>query len=254
MTADQRNIARIRDCARSHLAQVVSVRLALKVRQEEIAAQAQSYIEHPNTIRGYTDALTKETQALFAKFQGYVLVHMPEYDPGHLFNMSTVLLATSIMERYVRDILDVLRAALDLSGIKSNQGLTSNLKNLFDSNPSREDDPLLKYDKFPQKLKHVKFLDQLRHIIIHNRGFVDGQFYKKCGINPQTKQKIPGDNELWGVPSNWTDPFFTSTPEDFISYFGLGGQVQLPIDKVFGLLSECFMFIEDVSQISMNKL
>lgn len=251
MIAHQKELVRVRDCARSHLAQAVAVRLALKVKQEEIAALAQSQIEHPDIIQGYTDALTKETQALFANFQGYISVYAPEYGPGHLFNMSTVLLATSIMDRYMRDIVDVLRPVLGWPQGGWKRSLTAHLDRLF---VSAKNSPLLRYDIFPEKFRHVKFLDQLRHVIIHNRGIIDEKFYAQCGIDPQNRQKIPVDNELWGLPSKWTDPFFTRTPEEFISYFGLGGQVQLPIDKVFGLLSECFMFIEDVSQISINKL
>jgi hypothetical protein len=59
------NIRNSSACAHSHLAQVVSVRLALKIKQDEITELAHSLIRNPACIKGYTDTLTIETQALF---------------------------------------------------------------------------------------------------------------------------------------------------------------------------------------------
>ena len=247
-------IKNITACARSHLAQTVSVRLALKTKQDDISALAYSIIRDPTCIKGYADTLTRETQALFKNFDTYISVCQPDYDPGHLFNMSTVLLANSIIQKFIKDIFDVMQPLFSWSRRNWKYSLTSQLNTLFISNSENSGNPLLQYDGFLGKFKHVKFLDQLRHIIIHNRGFVDKKFYKNCGIDPTTMQRTFCNNELWGLPSDWTDPFFTNDPNEFTTYFVLGDQVHLPINRVFGLLSECFVFIDDVSQICISEL
>jgi len=247
-------IKNISACARSHLAQAVSVRLALKTKQDDISELAHSIIRNPTCIKGYTDTLTNETQSLFKKFDTYISEYQPDYDPGHLFNMTTVLLANSIIQKFIKQIFDIMQPLLGWSRKNWRDSLTSQLNKLFVYDSENSGNPLLQYDEFIGKFKHVKFLDQLRHIIIHNRGFVDDKFYNNCGIDPKTLQRTSCNNELWGLPSNWTDPFFTSSPNEFTTYFVLADQVHLPIDRVFGLLSECFVFIDDVSQICISEL
>ena len=108
---------------------------------------------HPTCIKGYTDTLTRETQALFKNFDAYFSVCQPDYDPGHLFNMSTVLLANSIIQKFIKDIFDVMQPLLGWSRRNWKNSLTSQLNKLFVSDSENRGNPLLKYDGFLGKFK-----------------------------------------------------------------------------------------------------
>lgn len=245
--------------ARSHLAQITATRYILKVTQDRdrIKEQIETVIDSPEKVEFVSNILTQETQGLFANFKSYYQEYNPEYEPGHLFNQSTVLLADAVLHKYLKNVYEVLKPAKGWT-IKLPNSLTGQIQVLFvgkeDRDPSKGRDPLLSYDRFFAKFHHVMFLDQIRHIIIHNQGEVDDSFYRCCGIDPESGDPIPSNPGLWGLPSDWTAPFFVDNLDDFNAYFEISKQIHLPIDKIFGLLAESFMFIDDVHAISKNEM
>ena len=56
------------------------------------------------------------------------------------------------------------------------------------------------------------------------------------------------------MTTDWGYPFFADDVEEFKDYFRIGEQIGLPIDKVFGLLKECFLFVDDVLDISRGEV
>jgi len=245
--------------ARSHLAQIAATRYVLKGTQGKngIIEQIEAVVNNPQIV-GFVDAtLTAETQKVFSDFKSYYQEYHPEYDPGHIFNQSTVMLADAVLHKYLKDVYEVLRP---IKGWTADlpKSLTGQIQVLFigktDPDPSKRRTPLLVYEGFYAKFRHMKFLDQIRHIVIHNQGKIDDSFYTCCGIDPISGNAIPSDPGLWGLPSDWTFPFFTNTINDFKAYFEIGKQINLPIEKVFGLLAESFTFIDDVHTISNSEL
>lgn len=259
MTNNTSAIDDIHCYAKSHLAQIAATRYILKVTQDrdKIKEQIETIINNPEGVGFVSNILTKETKELFANFESYYRDHYPEYDPGHLFNQSTVLLADAVLHKYLKNIYKELQPVKGWT-IKLPNSLTGQIQVLFvgknDPDPIKCRNPLLVYNGFFAKFHHVMFLDQIRHVVIHNQGVVDDSFYRCCGIDPVSGNPIPSNPGLWGLPSDWNAPFFVDNLQDFKAYFEIGKQIHLPIDKVFGLLAESFTFIDDVHAISKNEL
>jgi len=259
MTTAISAIDKIRCYARSHLAQIAATRYVLKGAQSKngIIEQIEAVVNNPENVGFVDDIFTQETQKLFSNFKSYYQEYHPEYDPGHIFNQSTVLLADAVLHKYLKNVYEVLKPT---KGWTANlpKSLTGQIQVLFigksDLDPSKCRAPLLIYNGFYAKFHHVKFLDQIRHIVIHNQGEIDDYFYRYCGIDPTSGNAIPSDPGLWGLPSDWTYPFFKESIDDFKAYFEIGKQIHLPIEKVFGLLAESFTFIDDVHTISKSDL
>lgn len=251
-------------CARSSLAQIATIRLVLKLKQGYIDKESDTHIKNPSIIRsGYSDDLTKETQELFIPFKLYLTECPPEnpspgtlFNSGILFNKSAVLLADAVLSKYLKEIYVIMKPIKNWSNEHdSRQGsLTAQIHILFVGDSENNVAPLLSYNNLSAKFKHVKFLDQLRHVIMHNQGEVDGCFYRKCGVDPVSGNSIPSEPQLWGLPSNWTESFFAGTLDEFKKYFELEKQIQIPIENIFGLLKEALQFIDDVCDLCINEI
>jgi hypothetical protein len=236
--------------ARYFLAQLTSTRYVLKCFQSGnvIDSCVAHFIDHPEDVRFQGETLERETQKLFQDFGKYFTEYSSDENPGHLFNKSTVLIADSVLQKYLEEIIAVMQPIKEWQVEKWPNSLGGLIAKLFLG------DSLLDYDKYPGRFKHVKFLDQLRHVIIHKRGEVDKQFHLNCGI--EVDGEVPKDSwpELWGLTTDWSYPFFKDNKEEFQEYFKIGEQISLPIDKVFGLLKECFIFVNEVLKICLREL
>lgn len=240
-------------CAKSHLAQIAAIRLVLIEKQDSVDKESAACIQDPSIIRGYNDDLTKETQELFKPFESYFTECPPKHLSGHFFNKALVLLADAVLHKYLKEIYTIMKPVKGWSGDLPNS-LSGQIRVLFIGNPNGNVASLLPYNSLFPKFDHVKFLDQLRHVIIHNIGEVDKSFYKECGVDPDSGNSISLRAQLWGLPSGWTDPFFADTLDEFKKYFKLGDQIHLPIDRIFGLLKEAFLFINDICDLCIKEV
>jgi len=236
--------------ARYFLAQLTCTRYVLKYFQScnVIDSRVAHFIDHPEDVRFQDETLERETQKLFQAFGKYFDEYSSAEDPGHLFNKSTVLIADSVLQKYLEEIIKVMQPIKGWEVQKWPNSLGGLIAKLFLG------DSLLDYERYPERFKHVKFLDQLRHVIIHKRGEVDKQFHLNCGIEVDGEEPRDSWPELWGLTTDWSYPFFKDNKEEFRDYFKIGEQIRLPIDKVFGLLKECFIFVDEVLEICLREL
>lgn len=232
------------------LAQLTSTRYVLKCLQDndQIDPRIAHFIDNPKDVHFQDAKLKEETQNLFESFGKIYDEYSSDESPGHIFNKSTVLIADSILQKFLEEIIAVMQPIKNWNIEKWPNSLSGLIAKLFIA------DPLLRYDSYPQRFKHVKFLDQLRHVIIHKRGEVDKDFYLQCGIEYMGEQPKTNWPELWGLPTDWSYNFFVDDVEEFKNYFKVMEQIRLPIDKVFGILKECFAFIDDVLEICLDEL
>ena len=236
--------------ARYFLAQLASTRYVLKCFQSDnvIDSCVAHFIDHPEDVRFQGETLERETQELFQAFGKYFDEYSSDENPGHLFNKSTVLIADSVLQKYLEEIIIVMQPIKEWQVEQWPNSLGGLIAKLFLG------DSLLDYDKYPERFKHVKFLDQLRHVIIHKRGEVDKRFHLNCGIEIDGEEPKDSWPKLWGLTTDWSYPFFKDNEEEFKEYFKIGEQISLPIDKVFGLLKECFIFVDEVLEICLREL
>lgn len=241
--------------ARSHIAQIAASRFVLKALQTKgtIDKLMEITIQTPDKARFFGRYLDEHNQKTFKKFNEYYKSYPPEYSVGHTYNMSAVLLVDGVLQKYLKELYILVKSVLGWDD-KLPNSLSALIRKIFIGNSSNNTKPLLDYSGLYTKYKHVLFLDQLRHVIIHNQGEVDDDFYKKCGIDPVTGTPTSIDPALWGLPSDWVDPFFKDNIEEFKDYFVLGSQVGLPINKVLGLFTECFVFIDDVEELFKERI
>ena len=241
--------------ARSHIAQIAASRFVLKVLQTKgtLDKLMEITIQTPDKARFCDRYLHEHHQKTFKKFNEYYKSYPPEYSPGHTYNMSAVLLVDAVLHKYLKELYILVKSVLGWDD-KPPNSLTALIIKIFIGNSSNNTEPLLDYSGSYIKYNHLRFLDQLRHIIIHNQGEVDDNFYKNCGIDPVTGTASSIDPALWGLPSNWVEPFFKNSIEEFKNYFVLGSQVHLPINKVLDLFTECFVFIDDVEELFKERI
>ena len=243
--------------ARTHVAQIASVRYTLQTIKDSIVGPcARHYVCNPNDVRFGCDNLTKEIQNLFKDFKSFYDQHEPDYTPGHLFNMSVVLTIDAVLQRYLDEVFDVflearkwdeetLKDATDWKEGKLKRSVNSKLRSLFGEKG------LIKQNAVVETKDSIKFLEQLRHMVTHCGGIVDNDFYLHCGVNPTSKKLDDSKRRL--ILSNLPESIDERDVDSFCSYFVIGDQVGLPIEKLVRLEKEAVSFIGDIHDICIAE-
>lgn len=244
--------------ARTHLAQIASVRYTLQIiKDDTVEPRSQHYVKTPKDVKFNDDNLTKEIQELFEPFASYYDTFKPDYTCGHLFNMAVVLTADSVLQVLLDDIFSIFKEkkgwgednfkkSIGWKKDKLKNSVYLKIESLFGA------DGLIKKDSIATQSDTIKFLEQLRHLVTHCGGLVDQDFYLNCGINPTTKKP---DNtrskiSLMNLPDSIEEKDITA----FCKYFELDRQIGLPIEKLIRILKEAFDFICEIEEICQKEI
>lgn len=184
--------------AKCDLAWLAAIHVAIKSIQQNIPAIATELLTNPVAnlrISIYPPAngqkVLKKAIDSFNIFGACALVPASQ-DPGHYLNKSAILYADAIINAFLDKayIAIAVEKGFDQKELKkaSISGKLSEIEAC--SNHFLNVSSL-------NSAKHAKFLAQLRHIITHQNGFVDGVFLKNCGIDYPNLQMKQGASPLW---------------------------------------------------------
>jgi len=244
--------------ARTHLAQIASVRYTLQgIKDDIVEPRSQHYVKTPKDVEFYDENLTKEIQKLFEPFASYYDNFKPDYTCGHLFNMAVVLTADSALQVLLDNIFaifkekkgwgeDDFKQSIGWKKAKLKNSVDLKIESLFGA------DGLIKKDSIAKQGDCIKFLEQLRHLVTHCGGVVDQDFYLNCGVNPTTKK--PDDTKRKVSLMNLPDSIEEKDIQAFCDYFKLDKQVGIPIEKLFRILKEALEFIYEIEMICQKEI
>jgi hypothetical protein len=148
----------------------------------------------------------------------------PSDDAGHYLNKSAVVYADAIIQAFLGDSSLIFSQIHKLQK-KSVGGMLDEINEKLRK--------LLSYREVCSA-KHVRFIAQLRHVITHNSGEVDEQFFQKCTNDEEcTSNGKLYDETIW-------------SEEKFEKDFAIGKQVSLPVGEVvIPYLKHAFDFVDD---------
>lgn len=244
--------------ARTHLAQIASVRYTLQTIKDNIVEPcSQHYVKTPKDVKFHDDNLTKEIQELFEPFASYYDNFKPDYTCGHLFNMAVVLTADSALQVLLDNIFaifkekkgwgeDDFKQSIGWKKAKLKNSVYSKIESLFGA------DGLIKKNSIAKQSDSIMFLEQLRHLVTHCGGVVDKDFYLNCGVNPTTKKS--DDTQRKVSLMNLPDSIEEKDISAFCDYFKLDAQVGIPIEKLIRILKEVLAFTDEIEKICQKEI
>ena len=188
--------------ARRDIAWLAAIHVITKSRQQDILPQAAQLLLCPEnnlSIQNMPPAEAKRKHAHAVEaFNAFCdcATEPPGQDPGHYLNKSAILYTDAILQAFLDKSYEVVAAHKNLPDkclkMASVGGKLQKLASLS------IDESKLK------TAKHVKFISQLRHIITHNNGFVNGKFLKNCGIDFPNMALGANKTPLWDT-NIWPD-------------------------------------------------
>ena len=196
--SDLRGLAKDAKCDLSWLA---AIHVITKSSQQNILPQAAKLLISPESNLSVqnlppAEAKRKHAEAMkaFDTFSNCA-TEPPGQDPGHYLNKSAILYADAILQAFLDKSYESVATHKNLSQkCLKKVSIGGKLQELA----SLIDEARLK------TAKHVKFISQLRHIITHNNGFVNGKFLKNCGIDFPNMALGANKTPLWDT-NIWPD-------------------------------------------------
>jgi hypothetical protein len=180
---------------------LAAIHVIIKSKQQHILPQAEQLFSSPqnnlaiqNLPPNEAKQKHEESVRAFTVFSDCAS-EPPGQDPGHYLNKSAILYADAILQAFLDKSYECVATHKNLTqkSLKkaSVGGKLQELASLIDESQI-------------SAAKHVKFISQLRHIITHNNGFVDGKFLKNCGIDFPNRAVAVNKAPLWDT-SIWPD-------------------------------------------------
>ena len=236
------NVDDVATNAKRDLAWLAAVHQGIKQFQGQAGEIAKSLLAWPELVlrEPVDDRPPTELRAAWERTVGdfaYLrssAVKPPRDNPGHYLNKAAVVYAVSILEDFLPKAFEAAFGKNELEGkasldkqIAFIQGATPTNFALCDSGAAAKlEKGATKYVKdFEDLARHVLFMAQQRHVIVHNYGEVNNRFLEMCGIEPNTGRLKSGAKQLWDS-AVWRDEaaFLENNP--------MGGDLDLTINSV----------------------